>query len=86
MNAKMLLPVLIALHLAAAALIIEGLGPWVEDPDSGRDERSWQGSDRNPATGCVVAGTYDEMTNYWSGAFRRLNAIGTDQRGCVNFH
>jgi hypothetical protein len=82
MNAKMLLPVLIALHLAAAAFIVDGLG--IEDQESDRQHRDWQVVELNP--GCVAGLANDELARYWSREYRQLNAMGPDQRTWVNIH
>lgn len=83
MIAKMLLPVLIALHLAAAALIIDSLR--IDEQESGRPRQPWHVVEWNPASGCVSGLANDELSRYWS-SFRRLTAAASDQRDCVNIH
>ena len=82
MNTKMLMPVLIALHVTAAALIVNGLG--VEEQDSGRADRAWQVVEWNPA--CVAGHANGELSRFWSNEYRQLNAMGADPRSCVNIH
>ncbi|MBI3527067.1 MAG: hypothetical protein HY067_03790 [Betaproteobacteria bacterium] len=86
MNPKMLLPVLIALHLAAAALIVDGLGLGAEEQESARHNRAWQVVEWNPGPDCVAGHANDDLARYWSSEYRQLNAMGTDQRDCVNIH
>lgn len=82
MNAKMLLPVLIALHLMAVALIIDGLRD--EDQESSRRNQAFHVVEQS--TDCVAGHVNDELARYWSSEHRQLIATGTDQRSCVNFH
>ncbi len=82
MNTKMLMPVLIALHVTAAALIVDGLG--VEEEDSRRPDRAWQVVEWNPA--CVAGHANGELSRYWSTEYRQLNAMAADSRTCVNVH
>jgi hypothetical protein len=84
MNPKMLLPVLIALHWVAAALIIDGLGD--EEQESGRRDRAWQVVEWDPGPGCMVWYANDEFARHGSSEYRPLNAMDTDWRGCVNIH
>ncbi len=84
MNAKMLLPVLIALHLVAAALVVDGLRD--DEQESGRNNRTWQVVEWNPAPGCAAWYANNELDRYWSSEYRRLNTMGTDRRSCVNIH
>jgi hypothetical protein len=81
MNAKTLLPALITLHLVAAALIVDGLS--VDEQESGRSNRAWQVVEWNPD--CVAGHANARFARYWSDEYRQLNAMGTDQRSCVNF-
>ena len=82
MNTKILMPVLIALHVTAAALIVDSLR--VEESDSDRLNRVWQVVEWNPA--CVTGHANSELSRYWSNEYRQLNAMGTDPRSCVNVH
>lgn len=84
MIAKMLLPVLIALHLAAAALIIDSLR--IDEQESGHPDQPWQAVEWNPGPGCVAGYANDEVARYWSSQSRRLNATDIDRRRCVNIH
>ncbi len=82
MNPKMLLPVLIALHLAAAAWIVDGLG--VDEQQSERRDGTWQLVEWNPA--CVAGHGNREIARYWSDEHGQLDATGVVQRSCVNIH
>ena len=83
LNTKLLLPVLITLHLiAAAALTICGLG--LEEQESGRSDRSWQVVEWNPA--CVAGHANGEFSRNWTSEYQKLNATGADRRSCVNIH
>jgi hypothetical protein len=82
MNPKMLLPVLIALHLAAAALIVEGLD--VDEQQSGRDSRPRQIVEWNPT--CAAGHANEEFARYWSSEYRQRNPISIEQQSCVNIH
>jgi hypothetical protein len=82
MNPKMLLPVLIALHLAAAALIVEGLD--VDERQSDRYNRTRQVVEWNPT--CAAGHANEAFARYWSSEYRQLNAIVAEQQSCVNIH
>ncbi len=82
MNAKMLFPVLIALHLAAAALIIDGLG--VEGQESSDPSGAWQHVQWNPDPVCLAGHANDDLARNWSSENRQWGAMGSDQRSCVN--
>ena len=82
MNPKMLLPVVIALHLGAAAWIVDGLG--VDEQQSERRDRAWQVVEWNPA--CVAGHGTGEIARYWSGERRQLDATDVVKRSCVNIH
>jgi hypothetical protein len=64
MNAKTLLPILIALHVAAAALIVDGLGLKIDEPSTARPDSGWQVVERNAGAGC--------MPEFASGDFARV--------------
>jgi hypothetical protein len=81
MNAKILLPVLIALHLIAVALIIDGLRD--EDQESGRRDQAFHVVEQS--TDCVARHVNDEFARYWSSEHRQLATTGPDQRNCVNY-
>ena len=80
MNPKVLVPVLIALHLAAVALIVEGLD--VDEQQSNDDSRTRQVVEWNPA--CVAGHTDEAIARYWSSEYRLSNAIAAGQPSCVN--
>jgi hypothetical protein len=80
MNPKMLLPVLIALHLAAAALIVEGLD--VDEQQSGRDNRTRQIAEWSPT--CAAGGANEEFAPYWSSEYRHRDPTSAGQQSCVN--
>ena len=80
MNSKVLLPVLIALHLAAVALIVEGLD--VTERQSDDDSRTRQVVEWNPA--CVAGHANEAIARYWSSEYRQPNAIVAGQPSCVN--
>jgi len=82
MNLKVLLPVLIALHLAAAALIVEGLD--VDERQSNRDDRPQQIVEWNPT--CAAGRGNGEIARYWSSEHRQLDVSAVVQRSCVNVH
>ncbi len=82
MNTKLLMPVLIVLHVTAAALIVDRLS--VEEQDTGRLNRAWQVVEWNPA--CAAGHARGELSRYWSSEYRQLNAMGADPRSCVNVH
>ena len=81
MNPKVLLPVLIALHLAAMALIVEGLN--VDEGQSDDDDRARQVVEWNPA--CVAGHASEAIVRYRSSEYRQPNAIVADQPSCVIF-
>jgi len=81
MNPKVLLPVLIALHLAAATLIVEGLD--VDEQQSDRD-RPRQVVEWNPT--CAAGHANEEIARYWSSEYRQLNAMAAEQQSCVTIH
>ena len=80
MKPKVLLPVLIVLHLAAVALIVEGLG--VDGRQSDEDSRTRQVVEWNPA--CVAGRDSAAIARYWSIENRQPNAIAARQPSCVN--
>ena len=80
MNTKVLLPVLIALHLAAVALIVENLD--VDERQSEDDSRAWQVVEWNPA--CAAGHADEAIARYWSSEHRQPNAKVAEQRSCVN--
>ena len=80
MNTKILLPVLIALHLAAVALIVEKLN--VDEGQSDDDSRPRQVVEWNPA--CVPGHANEAMARYWLSEYRQPNAIVAEQQSCVN--
>jgi len=82
MNPKVMLPVLIALHLAAAALIVEGLD--VDEQQSDRGNRTQQVDDWNPT--CAAGHANEEFARYWSSEYRQLNAMAAEQQSCVTIH
>jgi hypothetical protein len=82
MNPKMLLPVLIALHLAAAALIVEGLD--IDEQQSDRDNRTRQVVEWNPT--CAAGHANEDFARYWSSEHRQGNAIAAEQKSCVAIH
>ena len=79
-NPKVLLPVLITLHLAAVALIVEGLD--VDERQSDDDSRARQVVEWNPA--CVAGHANEAIARYWSSEYRQPNAIVAEQQSCVN--
>ena len=82
MNTKILLPVLLALQLAAMALMVENLN--VADGQSDDDSRSRQVVEWNPA--CVAGRDNAAIARYWSREIenRQPNAIAVRQPSCVN--
>ncbi len=80
MNPKVLLPVLIALHLTAVALIVEGLD--VDERQSDDDSRTRQVVEWNPA--CVAGHANEAIARTWSSEYRLSNAIAAGQPSCVN--
>lgn len=80
MNTKIVLPVLIALHLAAVALIVEKLN--VGEGQSDDDSRPRQVVEWNPA--CVAGHTNEAIARYWSSEYRQPNAKVAEQQSCVN--
>ena len=79
MNTKVMLPVLIALHVAAVALIVEVLD--VDEPQSD-DSLTRQVVEWNPD--CVAGHENAAIARYWSSAPRQPNAIVARQTSCVN--
>jgi hypothetical protein len=80
MNPKVLLPVLIALHLAAATLIVEGLDD--DERQSDHDNRSRQVVEWNPT--CAAAHTNEEFAHYWSSEYRHRDPTNAELQSCVN--
>ena len=80
MNTKVILPVLIALHLAAVALIVEKLN--VDEGQSDDISRARQIVEWNPA--CVAGRDNAAIARYWSSENRQPNAIAARQPSCVN--
>ena len=80
MNTKVVLPVLIALHLAAVALIVKKLN--VDEGQSDDDSRARQVVEWNPA--CVAGHANEAIVRYWSSEYRQPNAIVAEQQSCVN--
>ena len=79
MNTKVVLPVLIALHLAAVALIVKKLN--VDEGQSDDDSRARQVVEWNPA--CVAGHANEAIARYWSSEYRQPNAIVAEQQSCV---
>ena len=79
-NPKVLLPVLIVMHLAAVALIVEGLD--VDERQSDDDHQTRQVVEWNPA--CVAGHANEAIARYWSSDYRQPNAIAAGQPSCVN--
>jgi hypothetical protein len=84
MNAKMLLPALIALQLSALALVVERLAG--EGPESGRHDLVWQGVQWSPQSDCVARNASDDTTRFASIVFRQRNGLVFDRRICMNRH
>ena len=82
MNPKILLPVLIALHLAAVALIVERLD--VDERQSDRDNPNRQVVEWNPT--CAAGHANEEFARYWSSEYRQRNAMDAEQQSCLNIH
>ena len=80
MNTKVVLPVLIALHLAAVALIVKKLN--VDEGQSDDDSRARQVVEWNPA--CVAGHANEAIARYWSSEYRQPSAIVAEQQSCVN--
>jgi hypothetical protein len=79
MNAKSLLPALIALQLTIAALTLGSFGRGLES-----GHQAPQDFERNAGFGCVASHATSEPARYRS--YQPLIAIGTNLRTCVNFH
>ena len=80
MNTKILLPVLLALQLAAMALIVEHLS--VDEGQSDDVSGAWQFAEWN--LGCVAGHASEEISSHWSSRNWQPNAMVAEQRSCVN--
>jgi len=84
MNARILLPVLIAMLVTMGALMVGELN--VEQPDYRQSEGAWQIADWNSRPGCVIWYASDGVAGNGSTGYRSLDTPEFHQRGCVNFH
>ena len=80
MNAKVLFPVLLALHLAAVALVVQNLN--VDEVQSDDISRSRQVFEWNPA--CVAGHSAEATARYWPSNYREPNPMVAKQQSCVN--
>jgi hypothetical protein len=84
MNAKMLLPALIALQLTALALVVDRLVG--EAQKSGRQDLVWQSVRWGTQSDCVARYASDETTHFASIVYRQRNGMVSDRRICMNRH
>ncbi|MEO8156888.1 MAG: hypothetical protein ABI648_03760 [Betaproteobacteria bacterium] len=82
MREDVLVPVLVALHVAAIALIVDGLGS--QDHEAGRPDPARQIAEWSPD--CVAGPANGEIARRWTSEDWQNDATGAEQRGCVNRH
>lgn len=80
MNAKTMLPALIALQMTMAALTLGTAGSGIGTRESGRHDQARQGIAWNAGLGCVALHGIGELAR--SRPVQPLTGIGS---GCVNF-
>jgi hypothetical protein len=84
MNAKTLLPILIALHVAAAALIVDGMGLRIEQSETAQPAAGSQAVEWSAGAGCGSAG--EDFARLWSGAASESNTTGATHQACTQVH
>jgi hypothetical protein len=82
MNAKVLLPLLIALHVTAAALIVDGFGLRIDLPETARPGPGWQLVEWNAGAGCTPEFSSGDFAQVRFEAIRAVNARGSVRQVC----